>query len=84
MAIIFLLSIYWAELYTVNESGKYNIVSNIVYPTCPPQYPDQQEKCKNCGLVKHHRSKTKKWIEYSDEKERAEPSKPITHDGVPV
>jgi len=32
----------------------------------PPEPVDKQETCKNCGLGRAHRSKTKEWIEYSD------------------
>lgn len=45
---------------------------NVVYPTNPPQYPDREETCKNCGLKRWFRSKTEEWIEYSDKKEYPE------------
>jgi hypothetical protein len=43
-----------------------NSTPNIVFATNPPQYPSQQETCSNCGLIRYHREKTEKWIEYSD------------------
>jgi len=42
----------------------------FVYLTNPPQYPDRQETCKNCGLTRYFRKEVKEWIEYSDGKER--------------
>ena len=47
-----------------------NTTPNIVYPTYPPQYPAKRETCLNCGLVRTHREKTERWIEYSDGVER--------------
>lgn len=43
-----------------------NSTPNIVYPTNPPRYPAQEETCKNCGLIRYHREKIEKWVEYSD------------------
>ena len=39
--------------------------SNMVYPTHPPQYPDKEERCINCDLVRTYRSKEEKWFDYS-------------------
>ncbi len=43
---------------------------NEVYATFPATFPDKQETCKNCWLIKYHRQEVKKWEEYSDWKER--------------
>ena len=37
---------------------------NIVYPTNPPQYPNKQEQCLNCGLVRTYHSRSENWFEY--------------------
>ena len=42
-----------------------DVTPNVVYPTCPPQYPPRQERCRNCGLKATHLSKTESWIEFS-------------------
>ena len=48
-----------------------DITSNLVYLTNPLQYPDRQERCKNCGLIRTFREKKESRIEYSDGKERS-------------
>lgn len=37
----------------------------IVYPTSPPQRPDKQERCVNCGLVRIYKVTVKAEIEYA-------------------
>lgn len=58
-----------------------NTTSSIVYLTNPPQYPDQEETCRNCGLRKWYRESTKRWLEYSDGKERLHQYSPLATDG---
>jgi len=41
---------------------------NIVYPTNPPQYPNHQQTCQNCGLKKTL-TVTEKW-EYRERGEK--------------
>ena len=41
-----------------------DITPNTVYPTNPPQYPNEQEQCLNCGLVRTFYRKIEGWLEY--------------------
>ncbi len=41
-----------------------DITSNVVLLTNPPQYPDKEEQCMNCGLVRTYRTRKEEWFEY--------------------
>lgn len=42
-----------------------DITPNIIYPTNPPRYPNRQEQCVNCGLIRTYHSKQETWFEYT-------------------
>lgn len=41
-----------------------NTTPNIVYPTNPAQYPDNEETCDNCGLKRISRREIREWTDY--------------------
>lgn len=41
-----------------------DITPSIMYPTNPPRYPNKQEQCQNCGLIRTHQKKIEEWYDY--------------------
>jgi len=50
-----------------------DITPNIVYATNPPQFPNKQEQCMNCGLIREHKEAVEKWIEYREDEVPKQP-----------